>query len=150
MRILLIEDDSAHATIIANALSKGEPEVSLKHASDGASALALLQSGEDLFDLILLDLKLPRIDGHQILQQIKTDERFRSIPVVALTTSVSSSDLTRAYDAFVNSYLVKPIDFLEFQDMILDLKHYWARWNQRPTRDASITDSKPSPAYDGV
>jgi chemotaxis family two-component system response regulator Rcp1 len=80
--------------------------------------------------VILLDLRLPRMDGHEVLASIKTDPLLRRIPVVILTTSQAESDRARAYSAHANSYLVKPLDFVRFHDMIQDLKMYWAVWNQ--------------------
>lgn len=136
MRVLLLEDDEAHATIVETALRLEDPRVELVHLRDGAAALDRLQAnasgGEASFDLVLLDLKLPRIDGHEVLRRIKADPLLRAIPVVVLTTSVSGSDLRRAYEHHANSYLVKPVDFQSFQDMIRDLNRYWATWNHRP------------------
>jgi len=139
MKILLVEDDDAHACIVETALAaSSDVPVEVVHRRDGAAAIDLLQKaadrGEADFDLILLDLKLPGLDGHEVLRRIKAEPRLRQTPVVVLTTSVSTSDLRRAYAQHVNSYLVKPVDFGEFQQMIKDFKSYWGRWNQRPDR----------------
>ena len=83
-------------------------------------------------DVVLLDLKLPKIDGLEVLERIKNDEQLRKIPVVILTTSDAERDRAQAYNSHVNSYVVKPIDFEQFQNMIRDLGFYWAIWNCRP------------------
>jgi CheY-like chemotaxis protein len=83
-------------------------------------------------DVILLDLKLPKKDGHEVLAEIKGDDELRLIPVVILTTSDAEVDRLRAYRLSVNSYLVKPLDAEQFDDMIRDLSLYWATWNRGP------------------
>lgn len=147
MKILLVEDDDAHACIVETALrASNDIAVDLVHERDGADAVERLQrcaDGTDPgFDLILLDLKLPRLDGHEVLRRIKAEPKLRQTPVVVLTTSVSTTDLRRAYGSHVNSYLVKPVEFDEFRRMIEDLKTYWGRWNQRP---AGVDTSPPLP-----
>jgi CheY-like chemotaxis protein len=81
---------------------------------------------------VLLDLKLPKIDGLEVLDIIKKDDVLRVIPVVILTTSVNEADRAKAYHRHANSYLAKPVDFEKFHQMIKDLKFYWAAWNQPP------------------
>ncbi|MEX0611962.1 MAG: response regulator, partial [Pirellulales bacterium] len=83
-------------------------------------------------DLILLDLKLPRMDGHQVLRTLKGDDRFKMIPVVILTTSESETDVCEAYRLHANSYLVKPVDFARFRQMIGAVTSYWGVWNRQP------------------
>ena len=83
-------------------------------------------------DMILLDLRLPRIDGLEVLKEIKTDKELRCIPVVVLTTSEAESDIARAYDYYANSYLVKPMDFDKFTQLMQDLGFYWLVWNRLP------------------
>ena len=82
--------------------------------------------------VILLDLRLPKIDGLEVLEQIKKAEELRRIPVVILTTSKEEADVARAYDHYVNSYLVKPVDFTEFTKLMETLGCYWLGWNTFP------------------
>ncbi len=82
--------------------------------------------------LNLLDLRLPKIDGVEVLREIKADDELRRIPVVVLTTSEAERDIARAYGNHANSYLVKPVDFDKFAQLMRDLGFYWLVWNQRP------------------
>ena len=138
MRFLLIEDEDAHAELIRLALLDGGEGHAVDHVIDGEKALQFLrQEGAyekaERPDLILLDLKLPGMDGHELLRQIKADPNLRPIPVVALSTSANEADRTRAYANYVNSFLTKPIDMRKFQEMLNDVKHYWTVWNVPPT-----------------
>jgi CheY-like chemotaxis protein len=81
-------------------------------------------------DVVLLDLKLPRIDGHEVLAEIKQDDLLRHIPVVVMTTSDAEIDRARAYDCYANSYVVKPTDFHQFRQLVDDLSLYWGIWNR--------------------
>ncbi len=85
--------------------------------------------------MILLDLRLPKIDGLEVLKHIKTSDEFRNIPTVVLTTSEAERDITMAYDGFANSYLVKPVDFDKFTSMMSDLGFYWLAWNTKAYGD---------------
>ena len=82
--------------------------------------------------LILLDLRLPKIDGLEVLKEIKAHEPFKGIPIVILTSSNADKDLLKAYDHHFNSYLVKPVDFKKFNQMLDDLCYYWLAWNRNP------------------
>jgi CheY-like chemotaxis protein len=82
--------------------------------------------------VILLDLRLPKIDGLEVLKEIKNDEELRRIPVVVLTTSEAESDLAQAYEHHANSYLVKPVDFGKFTQLMDDMGFYWLGWNRQP------------------
>jgi hypothetical protein len=131
---LLIEDDLDHAELIRRTLVRQRSEIVVEHVSDGAQALAYLRQqgpykGRPMPDVILLDLKLPKMDGHEVLAGIKQDEQLRQIPVVVLTTSDAASDRARAYRLHANSYLVKPLDFDQFQQMISVMQQYWGIWN---------------------
>ncbi len=138
--ILLIEDNPDHSELIRRSFEDHRIANRLYTVTDGEAALDFLFRRHGFADplisprphLILLDLRLPRIDGIQVLREIKADERLRQIPVVILTTSQAESDITRAYDNYVNSYLVKPIDFNKFTQLMDDLGFYWLAWNQQP------------------
>ena len=83
-------------------------------------------------NLILLDLRLPKIDGLEVLKIIKTDTKLSAIPVVILTTSSAESDMVKAYEWHANSYLVKPVDFTQFNKLMNTFGYYWVVWNQYP------------------
>ncbi|GMU24683.1 MAG: two-component system response regulator [Phycisphaerae bacterium] len=133
---LLVEDNNAHAKLVILQLADPQAGITVDRVSDGSEALDYLQ-GKGSFasrsrrpDVVLLDLKLPKVDGHEVLRQLKSDESLRTIPVVVLTTSTAHVDKTLAYENFANSYLTKPLDFDKFQEMMESIKLYWSRWNQ--------------------
>ena len=135
LHFLLVEDDDDHATIMIRTLRQNRIASTIDRVSDGAEALSYLrqegQYAEKLRpNVVLLDLKLPRMDGHEVLAAIKADPRLRSIPVVVLTTSDAEVDRARAYDLHANSYLVKPVDFERFRQMADELSLYWGVWNE--------------------
>ncbi len=140
MHFLLVEDDDDHAFLVDTALKENHVVNAVKRLSDGASAIEYLFEGvksgqHPRPDVILLDLKLPKVDGHDILQRIKEDPVLKTIPVVVLTTSDAETDRIKAYQSYANSYLSKPIDFDKFHQMILALGLYWSAWNQPPAKD---------------
>lgn len=137
--ILMVEDNPAHAEIIRRNFEGFHIANRLTHVADGRAALDYLQqqgSREDadqpLPNLILLDLRLPRIDGLEVLRIIKSSPGLRDIPVVVLTTSSNDKDITQAYDLGANSYLVKPVGFKDFCEMMTTLGYYWLVWNRYP------------------
>jgi len=135
--VLLVEDDETHAMLIMRCFER-MGVTNIHWVDDGEEALDyLLHCGkhEDRGknprpDLILLDLRLPKRDGHEVLKDIKNSEDLKVIPVVILTTSKNEQDVTKAYLNHANSYLVKPLGFDKFQQMTEDLGTYWLRWNQ--------------------
>jgi len=136
--ILLVEDDPAHAEVVRRNLSDSRYTNSLMHVSDGQAALDYLFHREEFSTpgtsprpgLILLDLRLPKVDGLEVLQAIKSDDRLSRIPVVMLTTSSSEADMTKAYAFRANSYLVKPADCQRFGELIEAVGYYWLVCNQ--------------------
>ncbi len=138
--ILLVEDDPAHAEIVRRNFEKSRIANHLIHVSDGQAALDYLYLRGPFSNplqaprpgLILLDLRLPKVDGLEVLKTIKADAALDQIPVVILTTSSAESDLARAYDCHANSYLVKPVDFTQFVELMEVLGYYWLVWNQYP------------------
>lgn len=136
LRILLVEDNPNDLELTLHALSASKLSNPVVVARDGAEALERLFGSEDqaplpeLPQLILLDLKLPKVDGLEVLERIKGDERTRAIPVVVLTSSSEGPDIDRAYSLGVNSYIVKPVDFGQFCETVKQLGMYWLLLNQ--------------------
>lgn len=133
MVILLVEDNLDHAELVVRNLERHRVASSIMHVQDGAEALDYLRREGRYADaalsprpnLILLDLRLPKIDGLTVLQVIKDDERFASVPVVVLTSSHAETDVHSAYMRRANSYIVKPLDFPKFTQLMNDLGFYW-------------------------
>ena len=137
MRFLLVEDNNAHARLVMLQLGDSRDGIIVDRVSDGSEALDHLYrrgpyADRARPDLILLDLKLPKVDGHEVLRQVKSDEKLKLIPVVVLTTSAAQSDKAEAYGNHANSYVTKPLNFDDFQNMMDSLKRYWMSWNQSP------------------
>jgi CheY-like chemotaxis protein len=138
--ILFIEDDPAHAEIALRNFKKNRISNRITHLSDGQQALDyLFRQGEykdpetsPRPDLILMDLRLPKVDGIEVLQRIKDDECLKNIPTVVLTTSDAETDISKAYEYNVNSYLVKPFDLTKFSKLIETFGFYWVVWNKYP------------------
>jgi CheY-like chemotaxis protein len=141
MNILLVEDDDDHAMIIGRWLAKVDLKSNVQRVSDGIEALAFVKKAPPYHlsfrpDLVLLDLKLPRLSGHEVLQSIKSNPDLLDIPVVVLTTSEDRRDIEKAYKSHANSYLVKPSDSEEFCKMMNLLLRYWGKYNRtRPQLD---------------
>ncbi|HOB74345.1 MAG TPA: response regulator [Phycisphaerae bacterium] len=134
-RFLLVEDNNAHAKLVMLQLGDSQGNVVVDRVSDGSEALDYLHRRGKFADrarpdVVLLDLKLPKVDGHEVLRQLKSDEELRLIPVVVLTTSTADADRNKAYANYANSYITKPLDFEDFQNMMNSVKSYWASWNQ--------------------
>ena len=139
--VMLIEDNVDHAELVIRTLEQHRIPNRVRHFLDGQSALDYLFRRAEFSDpedsprphLILLDLRLPRVDGIDVLKTIKADATLKAIPVVVLTTSEAEKDVTRAYYNHANSYLVKPVGFEEFKRLMDDLGFYWLGWNTHPT-----------------
>ena len=140
VEILLVEDNPQDAEITLRALKRANFANHVQWLKDGEEALAYLFSEGQYMDqptprprVMLLDIKMPKVDGIQVLKRIKSDGRTRAIPVVMLTSSKEESDLVRSYDLGVNSYLVKPVDFQRFSEEVVRVGYYWVAMNQLPT-----------------
>ncbi|MCX6690758.1 MAG: response regulator [Methanoregula sp.] len=138
--VLLVEDNEDHAELIKRSLAENRVEKRIIWVDNGEKALHyLLHQGEyhdpstnQRPNLILLDLRLPRIDGLEVLRTIKGNPELQQIPVVILTSSAAETDIAKAYEFHANSYIVKPVDFLKFTRLMDDLGFYWLGWNQQP------------------
>lgn len=133
LEILLVEDNPDDAELAIRALKKQHLANHVIHLIDGAEALDFLYGTGDYVDrninnipkVILLDLKMPKVNGLEVLQRIKSDTRTKMIPVVILTSSAEDPDIKKSYELGANSYIVKPVDFTNFAKIISDLGMYW-------------------------
>jgi two-component system response regulator len=140
VEILLVEDNPEDLQLALRALAKAKLTNHIEVVRDGAEALEFIfgegsYAGRKLENgpkVILLDLKLPKVDGLEVLKRIKSDERTMAIPVVMLTSSKEQSDLVESYRLGVNSYIVKPVNFERFAQAVQDLGMYWVLLNQSP------------------
>ena len=140
IEILLIEDNPYEAELTIKSLKKHNLANKLMHIDDGEEAMDFLfvksshagEKGQFNPKLILLDLKLPKVDGLEILRKIKEDDHTRTIPVVVLTSSREESDIIESYKLGVNGYIVKPVNFESFAKAVSELGLYWLILNQNP------------------
>ncbi|MDQ4076864.1 MAG: response regulator [Chloroflexota bacterium] len=141
VEILLVEDNPYDVKLTLRAFEQHKLSNNIYVVRDGAEALEFLfcmgayadRTLEQGPKVILLDLKLPKVDGLEVLQRIKADERTRAIPVVVLTSSSEERDIVESYQLGVNSYIIKPVDFEQFTKVVAQLGFYWLLLNQRPS-----------------
>ncbi|MEY2601360.1 MAG: hypothetical protein QOJ36_679 [Verrucomicrobiota bacterium] len=140
IEILLVEDNPKDVELTLRAFERANLTNRIHVARDGAEALEFLfcegpHAGRRMDDapkVVLLDLKLPKVDGREVLQRLKSDPRTKSIPVVVLTSSREQRDVVESYDLGVNSYIVKPVNFEQFLESVQQLGLYWLLTNQPP------------------
>jgi two-component system response regulator len=140
VEILLVEDNPNDVELALHALRKHNLANHIEVVRDGAEALDFLfatgayahRSPENGPKVILLDLKLPKVDGLEVLRRIKSDSRLKTIPVVILTSSKEERDIVESYSLGVNSYIIKPVDFEQFTEVVRQLGLYWLLLNQPP------------------
>jgi len=138
--VLLVEDNMQDAELTIRALKKINLANKLHHVKDGAEALDFLFAKGAYADrnmatspkVVLLDIKMPRMDGIEVLRQIKANEKTKMIPVVIMTSSREEQDVLKSYKLGVNSYVVKPVDFHDFANAVSELGMYWLIVNQPP------------------
>jgi two-component system response regulator len=141
--ILLVEDNPDDEILTLRALHAGQVANDIVVTRDGAEAVDYIfgtgayagRSVEDAPELILLDLKLPKLDGLEVLQRIRSDERTCRLPVVILTSSDEESDILQSYQRGANSYIRKPVDFIQFTEAVRQLRLYWLVLNVPPPRN---------------
>ncbi|HTH47594.1 MAG TPA: response regulator [Candidatus Limnocylindria bacterium] len=139
VEVLLVEDNPRDAEMTLRTLRRRNLANRIVHVKDGQEALDWLlgtgaYAGRDvdiLPKLVLLDLKLPKVDGLEVLRAIRADKRTRTLPVVVLTSSAEERDVVESYHLGVNSYIVKPVDFENFSAAVAELGHYWLLLNQK-------------------
>ena len=140
LEILLVEDNPADAELTIHALTKHHLANHLTHVTDGQAALDFLfgtgaHEGRDVQHqpkVVLLDLKLPKLDGIEVLRQLRANERTKLLPIVVLTSSREDRDVIETYNLGANSYIVKPVDFEKFSEAVSNLGLYWLLLNESP------------------
>jgi two-component system response regulator len=140
LEILLVEDDPADAELVVHALRKSHLANQIKLVRDGEEALDFLfcrnqftnRSPRSLPRLVLLDLKLPKVDGIEVLAKVKSDPKTKNVPVVILTSSKEEKDRLNGYQLGANSYIQKPVDFDKFRETVQQLGLYWLVVNEPP------------------
>jgi CheY-like chemotaxis protein len=138
--VLLVEDNVAHAELVIRSFEDHRIANKIYHVSDGEVALDYLfrrgdyagQVKSPVPHLVLLDLRLPKIDGLEVLKEIKSCKELEKIPTVIFTTSSAEMDVAKAYEHHANSYLVKPVSFEKFNRLMEDIGFYWLAWNYHP------------------
>ena len=148
--ILLVEDNVNDADLAMRALNANESPEEIVHASNGEEALDCLrrQGAYQARDksrplLVLLDLKMPKVDGFEVLQQVKETAELKTIPVVVFSSSCEQSDLVRCYQLGANAYVVKPVQFQEFVNVLRGVKQFWTSLNEPPPVDDTTQLSRP-------
>jgi CheY-like chemotaxis protein len=130
--ILLVEDSETDAELTLQALKQGKLENTVHHVKDGVEAMKFLRKEDEYAnearpDLVLLDLNMPKLDGREVLRQIREDDSLKVIPVVVLTTSSQDQDILETYGLTANSYIVKPVDLNSFFDVVKQISNFWVR-----------------------
>jgi CheY-like chemotaxis protein len=148
--ILLVEDNANDADLAMRALNANQSPEEIVHANNGEEAMDCLrrQGAYQARDksrplLVLLDLKMPKVDGFEVLQQVKETAELKTIPVVVFSSSCERSDLVRCYQLGANAYVVKPVLFQEYVDVLRGVKHFWINLNQPPPVDDTTKVSLP-------
>mgnify|MGYP002712996227 CR=1 FL=1 len=137
LKILLVEDNPAHAELVIRSFREQMVQSDIYHVINGELALDyLFQRGEytdpEIYPqphVILLDIRMPKVNGLDVLKALKASEKLRHIPVIILTTSDAEQDVHEAYQNYVNSYLVKPVEFDKFMQLMEEFGYYWLNWN---------------------
>ena len=141
VNILLIEDNPGDVRLTREAFKETQIDVNLSVAMDGVEALQMLRikppfEDNSIPDLILLDLNLPKLDGREVLEAIKSDQKLKIIPVVVLSTSTAEEDILHSYQLHVNCYLNKPVDFDSFCEMVKKIEAFWLQTAVLPSMSA--------------
>ncbi len=145
IEILLVEDNPGDVRLTREALSEGRVANTLHVACDGVEALAFLRregeyQGAPRPDLILMDLNMPRMDGRELLAQIKQDKDLKRIPVVVLTTSASEADVFRSYSLHANCFITKPVDLDQFIHVIRSIEQFWLTIAKLPSGTPKVEE----------
>ncbi|CCQ74310.1 response regulator [Magnetospira sp. QH-2] len=149
VHILLVEDNLGDARLVEEVLKEGAYPHSVSHVRDGVEAMEFLREGSlgeegSLPDVIFLDLNMPRMDGREVLSEIKGDPLLRSIPVIVLTTSTSEADIVTSYSLNANCYVTKPVSIDAFLDVMQTLENFWFGMAALPLRSDGGDETVPS------
>jgi two-component system, chemotaxis family, response regulator Rcp1 len=141
IHVLLVEDSPGDVRLTREALDVANPSIHLSVVADGEEAMSFLRREEPHVeaprpDLILLDLNLPKVDGRQVLAQIKDDSELHTIPTIILTTSEAETDIATSYKLQANSYLCKPVQLDKFESLITSINDFWLTKAKLPHRDS--------------
>ena len=147
--MLLVEDNDADVLFFRRALGRTRPDAPLQVATNGVAAIEALAGGAPLPSLVLLDLKLPRMSGLEILEWMRTQPRLEGVRVVVLTSSSQESDIRRAYELGASGYIVKPVDNAELQEAVAAIAAYWAEPGE-PSAARLARHALPAPMETGV
>ena len=139
IQVLLVEDSPGDVRLTREAFREANMNIQLHVASDGVEAMAFLKQeaphiGVPRPDLILLDLNLPKMDGREVLANIKADDTLKTIPTVILTTSEAEADIVKSYQLQANSYLSKPVEFEDFESLVKSINEFWLIKAKLPQR----------------
>lgn len=129
-KILLVEDSSDHAFLIKRAIISEYHDIEIDWAKDGEEAVELIMDNTINPDLIILDIKMPRMNGFDVLKVLKTNQKTKHIPIVILSTSTNKNDIIQAYSLYANSYVTKPIEITEFRSKLKSIPKYWLFTNR--------------------
>lgn len=133
MKILLVDDDDGDIMLITDALNAVRPGIEIERAYDGEDMLGLIEHSEKAPDLILLDLNMPGVNGHDALRRLRTTSRHSQTPVIIFTTSSADRDIDAAYKNHANAYVQKPGDYSAFQETLKRICDFWLNDNHAPT-----------------
>lgn len=147
IHILLVEDNEGDILLTKEALEDAKIHVNLSVVRDGMEAIAFLNKqgryeSEDHPDLVLLDVNLPKKNGHEVLKYIKEHDGLKHIPVIMLTTSSSEKDISQSYNNYVNCYITKPVEVDDFMEVITTIEDFWITIVKLPTRILNSDDDK--------
>ena len=140
-QVLLVEDNEDDVELTLEALKESKIRMDIHVATDGVEAMKFLR-GQDEYknksrpDLILLDLNMPKMDGREVLAEIRKDEELTDLPVVVLTTSQNEDDILNAYKMHANCYVSKPVDFIRFTEIVKQIEGFWLQLVELPRRDS--------------
>jgi CheY-like chemotaxis protein len=134
VQILLVEDNDGDIILTQEALKEGKIKNQIFVARDGEEAINMLNATNNLPDLILLDINLPKVNGFEVLNAIKTNDRLKAIPVIMLSTSGAEKDVLTSYNNYANCFITKPVDFTRFMEVVRSIENFWVSLVKLPRK----------------